>query len=86
MKKVIKFHAAWCGPCRMYAPAFDRVASNHSDIAFQSVDIDENPQFAEEYGVRGVPTTVMIKDGKEVDRVGGALSTAKLEKALTALD
>lgn len=72
---VIKFFATWCGPCKLYAPAFERVAALNPNVNFYEFDIDTDPSIREDYGVASVPTTIILKDGVEVNRIVGAHST-----------
>ena len=66
---VVDFSAAWCGPCRAIAPVIERLASEYADrVTVATVDIDDNPRLAAQYGVRSVPT-VMLFEGGEVKRV-----------------
>ena len=76
MKKVLKFSASWCGPCKALAMTMNSVKT---DVEVENVDIDENMELAAKYGIRGVPTMVMLEDGHEVKRVSGALTKDKLE-------
>lgn len=76
---VVKFAATWCGPCRLYAPAFARVESKNPEARFYEVDIDEEPELKETWSVVTVPTTVIFKEGREVARISGAQSTGKLD-------
>ena len=76
MKKVLKFSASWCGPCKALAMTMNSVMT---DVEIENVDIDENMELAAKYGIRGVPTMVMLEDGHEVKRVSGALTKDKLE-------
>lgn len=56
---------SWCQPCRQFAPVFKRAADDHTgDIKFYKVDIDDNPELAEKYGVKSVPTVIRAKDGE----------------------
>jgi thioredoxin 1 len=86
--KVIRFTASWCGPCRMYKPVFDEVEKEMADsgIVFQTVDIDEDKSNrAEQYAVRGVPTTVLIKENEVVDTIVGVVTKSILKKKVEAL-
>lgn len=86
--KVIRFTASWCGPCRMYKPVFDEVEKEMADsgIVFQTVDIDEDKSNrAEQYAVRGVPTTVLIKENEVVDTIVGVVTKRILKKKVEAL-
>jgi thioredoxin 1 len=75
---VIKFFANWCGPCKLYAPAFERAAALSPDVNFHSVDVDQDPAMKEEFGVLSIPTTVIVKDGVCVKKIGGVTSTRQL--------
>jgi thioredoxin 1 len=79
---IIDFWAPWCGPCRMMAPVFEETAKGHKDVVFAKVNVDEEPEIAQEFGVRGIPTMVFLKDGEEVNRVVGAGSKAMLESKI----
>ncbi len=84
---LIDFFAEWCGPCRMLAPVVEEVADSLKDKAsFGKVDIDKQVKLATEYQVTSIPTLVLFKDGKEVDRIVGLRDEKALkefvEKAL----
>lgn len=79
MKKVIRYTAAWCGPCRVYAPIFDKVASNNPGIIFETVDVDNNPLQAQNHNIRSVPTTVVVQNGNVVRSVSGVLQERELQ-------
>ena len=84
MKKVIKFYAEWCGPCRMYAPTFDKVAEKYkSTIEFISINVDKDTDgLGAKYKVRNIPFTVVVKeDDTQVTKVG-ALSETQLEELI----
>ena len=68
---LVDFNATWCGPCRMLKPTLDQIAAERPDVAVLGVDIDENMDLAEEYGVFSIPCLVLFKDGAEVDRSVG---------------
>lgn len=69
---VIDFNATWCGPCRQFAPIFDRVAENYTSKAvFYSVDVDVHPELAAQYGVQSIPMVAYVKpDGSYTTTVG----------------
>ena len=79
--RLLKFEASWCGPCRAIAPIVDKMAGEW-DFEIEKVDIDERPEMAEEYGVMGVPTLVMLEYGSETHRVVGAKPQSVLEREL----
>ncbi|KAG6494731.1 thioredoxin H2-2-like [Zingiber officinale] len=69
---VIDFTAAWCGPCRAMEPAFKAMSSQFSDAVFIKIDVDELRKVAQQWKVEAMPTFVLVKRGREVDRVVGA--------------
>lgn len=79
---IIDLFATWCGPCKMLAPIFERVAEANADKAvFAKVDTDEVPEMAERFGVQTVPTIIAIKNGEIVHQSSGIMN----EPALKAL-
>lgn len=72
---VVKFSAKWCGPCRQFAPIFNKIASELKDtVVFVTVDFDNSPGLVKEYSVEGVPLRIYIKNGKIEKKQGGGLS------------
>jgi thioredoxin-like negative regulator of GroEL len=78
MKELIKFSASWCQPCKSLAGNFKHV--DLKDVNMKEVDIDEDLEMAKQYGVRSVPTMVLLEDGKEVGRKTGVLMADKIEE------
>ncbi len=69
---LIDFFAEWCGPCKMAAPVIDELADEYKDKAVVAkVNVDEEQEIASKYGVMSIPTVILLKDGKEVDRQVG---------------
>ncbi len=68
---LLDFWAAWCGPCRMAAPVLDEIASERSDLKVGKINVDEENELAEKFGVMSIPTLVAIKDGKIVRQAVG---------------
>jgi thioredoxin 1 len=71
MKSLKYFSATWCGPCKVFKPVMQEIASQGSNVEF--IDVDEQSDVAAEFGVRSVPTTVVMENGQEVDRFVGAI-------------
>ena len=69
---LLDFWASWCGPCRMVGPVVDEIAEERSDIKVGKVNVDIEPELALEFAVRSIPTLIVIKDGKIVNRAVGA--------------
>lgn len=78
MKELIKFSASWCQPCKSLAANFKHV--DMGEVTLKEVDIDEDMDLAKQYGVRGVPTMVLVEDGKEVKRSVGVMMADKIEE------
>lgn len=75
---LIDFYADWCGPCKMFSPVVEAVASENEDIKVVKVNVDDAQDLAIQYQVMSIPTTVVIKEGKEVNRAVGMLSKSDL--------
>ena len=76
MKRVLKFSASWCQPCKMLSKNLESVKSN---VLIEEIDIDENQETAIDYGVRGVPTMIMLDGNTEIKRMSGTKSLKELE-------
>ena len=73
---MIDFWAEWCGPCRMMAPAFEAAASQlEPRVRLAKLDTEAEPAIAGRYGIRGIPSMVMIRKGREIARTSGAMPT-----------
>ncbi|XP_042482455.1 thioredoxin H2-like [Macadamia integrifolia] len=78
---VIDFSASWCGPCKLIEPAVVDMANKYTDVEFVKIDVDELVDVAQEFAVQAMPTFILIKEGKEVDKVVGAKKD-ELEKKI----
>jgi thioredoxin 1 len=83
---IVDFWAPWCGPCHMIAPSLEQLASEYAGkVLVAKVNTDEDAQYAMQYGVRGIPTLLFIKDGQEIDRVVGVTPLPILKSKLEAM-
>ena len=77
---VVDCWAAWCAPCRAIAPIVDELAKEYTGkIVFGKLNVDENPETAQRFGIMAIPTLLVMKDSKEVDRIVGVLPKSELE-------
>lgn len=71
---LLDFYADWCGPCRMVLPLVDEIAAERSDLLVGKINVNENPDLAREFGILSIPTLIVMKDGKIVNKASGARS------------
>jgi thioredoxin 1 len=80
---LVDFWAEWCGPCRMIAPSVEAVAEEFDGKAgFYKMNVDENPNVPNRFGIRGIPTLILFKDGQEQERIVGAVSKEAIAKVV----
>jgi thioredoxin 1 len=80
---LVDFWAPWCAPCRMLAPTVDAVAEKYSETArVVKLNVDDNPAVSQRYGIKGIPTLILFKGGKEEERVVGATSKEAISRML----
>ena len=78
---LVDFWAEWCGPCKQIGPALEEIASEKAGkLTIAKVNIDETPMAPSKYGVRGIPTLLIFKNGEEVSRKVGAMAKSKIEE------
>lgn len=77
---LIDFYADWCMPCKAYSPIVESVATENEDIKVVKIDVDNAQDIAMKYQVMSIPTTVIIKNGQEVNRAVGMMSKSDLEE------
>ena len=76
---LVDFWATWCGPCRMIAPIVEELAAETEGVTFAKVNVDENPDVAMGLGIQAIPTLLLFRDGRAVDRVVGVQTKQALK-------
>ncbi len=83
---LVDFYAPWCGPCKALAPVLDGLEKQYDGkINIIKIDVDSNPNLANEYNIRSVPTLLFFKDGNIISTIKGALPKQKIEETINSL-
>ncbi|MCB2102619.1 MAG: thioredoxin [Rhodobacterales bacterium] len=79
---MIDFWADWCGPCKMFAPTYEKVSEAHPDVVFGKIDTEDQQQLAAQFGIRSIPTIAVFRDQVLLFRQAGALPESAIEDVL----
>ena len=79
---LVDFYADWCGPCRMLRPTLEALSEERADVKFAAINIDENPDLADEFDISSIPCVILFKNGAEADRSIGLIPKEALEDFL----
>lgn len=82
---ILDFYADWCSPCRTYTPIITKFGEENEDVSIGKVNIEHNQGLAQQYGVRAIPTTVILKDGQLITKVSGVIPSLKLSELINPL-
>lgn len=82
---ILDFWAEWCGPCKAYAPVFERVSKDHPDVVFAKIDTEQEQALSQSFSIRSIPTTIAFKQGIGVFMMPGALPEKDLRELVVKL-
>ena len=82
---IVDFWASWCGPCKMYGPEFEKASLQNDRAVFLKVNTESEQALSNSLGIRGIPCTIIFKDGKEIKRQAGAMSSDGVNSLLTSI-
>ena len=82
----VDFFSTWCGPCRMLSPIIDEISDIIKDVKFIKVDVDASNDVAQTYGIMSIPTLIIFKDGKIINKQIGLLSKSDLIEFINKID
>ena len=79
---LVDFWATWCGPCRMVSPVVDEIAAERTDVKVGKINVDEQPELANRFGIMSIPTLMVFRDGKVADQAVGVRPKNLIEAML----
>lgn len=79
---LIDFWATWCGPCRMLSPIVDEVANERTDVKVGKINVDEQPELAQQFGIMSIPTLIVFRNGQKVNESVGLIPKEKVEELI----
>ena len=79
---LVDFWATWCGPCRMVSPVVDEIAAERTDVKVGKINVDEQPELANRFGIMSIPTLMVFRDGKVADQAVGVRPKSMIEAML----
>ena len=82
---ILDFYAEWCGPCKTYGPILEEFSKENPEVTVGKVNVDENNEFATQYGIRSIPTTIFFKNGEVMKKVPGVIQKNKLQELVVHL-
>ncbi|MDD6381899.1 thioredoxin [Mitsuokella sp.] len=80
---LIDFWATWCGPCRMLSPIVDQVAAEHPEVKVGKINVDEQPELAQQFDIMSIPTLLVFRNGQKVNESVGLIPQEKVEALLS---
>jgi len=79
---LVDFYANWCGPCKTLSPELEKVSEEVENVTVVKINVDENPELSAKYGIRNLPTVIVIKEGQQVDKFVGLQNKDKIIEIL----